>query len=344
MSGRWIAVVLGISLAFVFTSVFASDPPHWTGARVTIDCTSNCHLPHNAPGGTLNQSASNVNLCQSCHNTGSTYAPDLAISNSDKAVPGVGGTSHAFDVLAVNPTYNTRVPVDNPEMAKRIYPPATGNIVCSTCHDQHAALKTTGATPRISAAQKVVDNGGTGIVTSGGTFTGDFGLWYLVEITQLGPNTLRYSKDNGSTWVSGVGFSYGVAANLDFGVTVTVTSGVVVGERWEFSASYPFLRGVLDSGDNSTGTKFCRDCHNSWTMTPAAVKTWDGSSKGHPVGMTYPTAQTGYYATGPLDGDGSSNDGNPTNDLKLQGGTNVQCLTCHGIHFADSNTQTVDGQ
>jgi len=35
-------------------------------------------------------------------------------------------------------------------------------------------------------------------------------------------------------------------------------------------------------------------------------------------------------------------DGNPSNDLAFDGSGNVQCLSCHGVHYADSNTLTVD--
>ena len=55
----------------------------------------------------------------------------------------------------------------------------------------------------------------------------------------------------------------------------------------------------------------------------------------------------GYDRAAPLDGDGTEqgvgDDGNPSNDLALDSGGRVQCLSCHGVHYADSNTLTVDG-
>jgi len=50
----------------------------------------------------------------------------------------------------------------------------------------------------------------------------------------------------------------------------------------------------------------------------------------------------GYDRAAPLDGDGGVDDGNDSNDLVLDG-VLVQCLSCHGVHFVDSNTLTVDG-
>jgi hypothetical protein len=62
------------------------------------------------------------------------------------------------------------------------------------------------------------------------------------------------------------------------------------------------------------------------------------------VGVTIPGGAQDPYHSPPLDGD-PAGDSNATNDLVLYGVGNdtVECLTCHGIHFVDSNTGTVDG-
>ena len=71
----------------------------------------------------------------------------------------------------------------NAEMLLRVM---NNNVVCSTCHDQHTATPATGGRPRVSPARKITALGGTGIVSSGGTFTGATGFWYLVEIQTAG--------------------------------------------------------------------------------------------------------------------------------------------------------------
>lgn len=322
----------------------AADPPHWTSASFTIDCTSQCHTLHQSPGGQLTAAAGNVNLCQYCHNAAG-LASDLAINNGDKAVPGTQGTSHAFDVPAVNANFGTVVPA-HAQMGLRVM---NGNVVCSTCHDQHAADSARGGTPRISRAKKLTALGSTGIATSAGAFSGTTGYWYLVEIQAagaFGTARFRWSKDNGTSWMAQNVVT--AASNaLDNGVSVAFSTGnYSVGERWEFSASWPFLRAKLDSGDNASADKFCRDCHSGWAMDSAAVRTWTGAAKSHPVGIALPVADAA-YRTVPLDGNwepqgGAGADTNPTNDLKLDSGGRVQCLSCHGAHRADSNTQTVD--
>ena len=66
------------------------------------------------------------------------------------------------------------------------------------------------------------------------------------------------------------------------------------------------------------------------------------------MGVGLDTNAKGYDRATPLDGNGADQgaagaDSNPTNDLPLDGSGNVQCLSCHAVHYADSNTLTVDG-
>jgi hypothetical protein len=366
--GRSAAFVLALAVAASVGWVLAVEPPHWTGTATILDCTTPCHVIHNAQGAALTSSASNVNLCQSCHNS-----TNLPITNSDVAVPGSGGTSHAFDVAAVNLALDTQVPLDR-QMELRVM---DDDIVCSTCHNQHKAEAAFGGESRIGTADKVVAAGGTGTLSAGGEFTGAAGLWYLVDITLPGNESgarFRYSKDSGISWTpvdcTPAATVTCLTANpsgvtLDNGVQVTFSglpgSSFQVGEQWEFYASWPFLRrttplthgsdGLIDAGDNATGDDFCRDCHRSWVMTHTDVQTWDDTYKSHPVGVALNANSQGYDRADPLDGDGVAQnsagpadvDGNPSNDLRLDQFGNVQCLSCHGVHYADSNTQTPDG-
>jgi len=327
----------------------ASHPPHWSNTDQTLDCES-CHTGHHALGGTLTTAGDNVNLCQSCHNAVG-LASALPIDNADKSQPGFGGVHHGFDVPAVNGTYGAGIPA-NVEMTNRIY---VGNIVCSTCHDQHSAWSSNNGTPRISAAQKTADGGGSGTCTSGGAYTGPQGYWYLVEIDSqgnLGSATFLWRKHDGTDWTdmgAGVNCGGGAPVLLDNGVTVTFAGGggnpLQVGDRWEFYASYPFLRAPLDEGNNAAVEKFCRDCHGDWVMDHTAVETYDGTYKSHPVGVGLGTipAQHTYDRAAPLDGDGTGDDGIASNNLKRDAFGYVQCLTCHGVHYADSLTETEDG-
>jgi predicted CXXCH cytochrome family protein len=96
----------------------------------------------------------------------------------------------------------------------------------------------------------------------------------------------------------------------------------------------PFLR--LDNSANA----LCLDCHRSRDMS--SVRTYTGSAMSHPVGVSLPADST--YHDPPLDADGSPqpSDGITSNDYVLSGGALV-CTSCHGVHYADSNSGTEDG-
>ncbi len=100
------------------------SPPH--------DNCNQCHMNHTSPGMVLTNAVANANVCMSCHNTNGS-ASLFPFSNAMKAVPGVGGTSHSWDQAAVSALYETNVP-SNPDMASRL---PGGQIICSTCHNQH---------------------------------------------------------------------------------------------------------------------------------------------------------------------------------------------------------------
>ena len=337
-----LALGVGVRLA-------AQDAPHWTGTQIAIDCTTPCHITHHAIGGGLTTSAANVNLCQSCHNPAG-LAGDLPINTADSAVPGVSGSSHAFEAAATNPFTGAEEPL-NPHMLARLM---DGQVVCSTCHNQHSAEAVFGGQPRISPARQVTVLGSTGVLTSGGSYSGADGTWYLVGIVTAGDQStalFRYSKDNGISWfpTPPATLVAGTDIALDSGVTVTFGTGnYAADERWEFSASWPFLRAALDSGDNSFGDAYCRDCHRSWVMDHNSVHTYDGNYKSHPVGVFLDANGMGYDRSVPLDGNGAEQgsadmDANPTNDFLFDDGGLVQCLSCHGVHYVDSNTLSVDG-
>ena len=352
--------LLVVTMLFAPTPLLAQDAPHWASASINIDCTSNCHVPHQALGGGLNPQTGNVNLCLSCHNA-TGLAKDLPINVTDKAVRGQTGSSHAFDVAPVQDfdgdTVNDTLSPQNTQMLLRIM---GGNVVCSTCHNQHKSESAFGGTPRVGNASMLTTLGSVNGLTPGGTFSGAQGTWYLVEIVQGGNQSAArfcYSKDNGISWFpSGCNppgtTSPNLTANgaspvaLDSGVTVTFAAGSYIAqERWEFSAAWPFLRAALDSAGE--GSVLCRDCHRAWDMDHTAVQTWNGNPRSHPVGVALGVSGSGFDRTTPLDGNGADQggagaDANPSNDLRFDGNGNVQCLTCHGVHFIDSNTQTVD--
>ncbi len=85
--------------------------------------------------------------------------------------------------------------------------------------------------------------------------------------------------------------------------------------------------------------QLCLDCHRSRNVTSHK----QGS---HPVGINYDAsaaAKPGLLNTPPV----NANPANPSSDLNARltaSGRTILCSTCHGIHFTDSRSSTVDGK
>lgn len=371
-------VVAKLSALCVLTvglAAFAVDPPHWshtynygtaTSTTQRIGCTTagvdkGCHDGHNALGGTLTNAAANANLCQSCH-AATLQAAGKPVASGDMAsTTNSTGIHHAFGVACINAGLGTAVP------GAALAPYVTGfggQVVCSTCHDQHTGANKSG-TQRLLTPQRILGTG-TGTIAATATATASPKA-YLIEIVAGGSSTtatFRISNDNGVSWwgwtnPNWVAYAANprtanttpVALNDGANLSISFTGGAgtfVANDRYYLYVSYPFLRAVMDSGDNTTGAKFCRDCHGAWTMDHTNLEDGDGTKvMGHPVGIVLNANTRGYDRAAPLDGNGQAQagdkDGNPSNDLKLDSGNRIQCYTCHGLHYADSNTTTVDG-
>lgn len=100
--------------------------------------------------------------------------------------------------------------------------------------------------------------------------------------------------------------------------------------RSSASNSAPFLRGYNERDE------MCFDCHRSWKVSSHLSGT-------HPVNFNYTGASSkvmtraAEYYNPPR----NAAEANPTSEMKLKKG-GVVCSTCHGVHYADSNSATFD--
>lgn len=111
--------------------------------------------------------------------------------------------------------------------------------------------------------------------------------------------------------------------------------------------------------------QICEDCH--YYRAPATsgtdVRTWDGNKKSHPVKKIFTndigrnvwdttqfnnvplepaSANWAWQSGGRYHLNGGS-DNNVTNNIVVDSSKQIRCLSCHGIHYSDSSSGTIDG-
>ena len=267
--------VLYSAAVFCGGTALAIDAPHVDADGIT--CNS-CHTLHGAPGTSLTKSASNANLCQSCHNQGSGNPKPM--ENVMQATPGVSGTSHRWDASmpatsSPSNAFGLRAAADLSISALKSALTKYGNVIsCSVCHNHHGQA----ATPWDPNAPAYVAGGGAG------------------RHYQRYPNNLN---------------------------------------------------------------QMCEDCHYYRAMSYARARGDDAAYPAngtnvfsHPVGETINSQ--GYDKAAPLDYNGVAQQTAPrysdnaagetvtSNNLALDSGSRVRCLSCHRVHYVDSNGATED--
>ncbi|MEI6393157.1 MAG: cytochrome c3 family protein [Verrucomicrobiota bacterium] len=314
----WVRSIV-VAAMLVPASAFAIDPPH-----ATTDLCASCHMPHQAPGGSLSAAAGNPNLCMSCHQSGGA-ASSSPFANSDQALPWSGlpaltnatGTSHRWDASAAG----------HVDFLGGASAPSTGSLVSSGLY--------TGAFPKTYTIT---------IATAGAAGTARF-------------NWVATSPGGGS----GTSLLTGANSALDQGVQVSFSDGPGISfqlnDRWNLyvraGLSQPtnavllahMVNGVAycsachDEHDQSlapfdpsapayagpgTGNgrhfmrvdndhdQMCNDCHQSYNVPNSAA----GS---HPVAITLPVDATHR---------------SPTALPMEQASGTLGCLTCHKIHHS----------
>lgn len=282
----------------------ALDPPH--DISTGVDCGS-CHTVHVSLGPSLTKDT-NANLCMSCHKIGG-LAANKPFSSSMQAIPGTSGTSHSW---------SGAMPVtDNPNNP---YGLRSVNSLINTSLKAQLSKFGTCSNPSYTTKSTCETNGGT---------------WTANVACSVCHN--QHSQAN-NPWDPNAP-AYGGA-------------GTGSGRHMQRTAN--------------DLNQMCEDCH--YYRTPASletdVRTWTGNPKSHPVGKVFSSANgetpnvsdPSQFNVSPLEPQASAwapqigaryhqNGGvdiNPTNNIVLDESMQVRCLSCHGIHYTDSDSSTVD--
>jgi len=347
---RMIMIILfaGLFALAPIGSLFALDAPH--NASEGIACGS-CHVPHNSMGGNLTNQVVNPAICKSCHNIAGTAAR-WAFQDSDQATPGVSGRSHKWSGLMPgisNPSnqYGLRATANLANSAMKTRLSSSGNVVvCSVCHDEHSELKAPfdpfTVASRSGDAGTATGGSTTTIVDTSKAWTTNQWVNAFVKITD-GPNPATNSN---------IGIEVRVVSNTANTLTV-VSSGfpaaIQANDVYYLTSGRHFMRST------NSANEMCKDCHYYRVQTDVTVYT--GEMLSHPVGLTMASAKNpARFFNLPLEPEwagfapqagarGELNGGadvNLSNNLVLGLSGEIQCLTCHGVHYTDSDSWTLD--
>ena len=185
-------------------------------------------------------------------------------------------------------------------------------------------------------------------------------------------------NDTAKTWVADIwtGYYLHMTSGLNSGqekvisgnMSNSITISTAFGSAIANGDSYYIYPGTHYQRVDNDLNQLCEDCHYYRTVASGqtAVETYTGNNLSHPVvkvfssasgetpDVTDPTqfntspeepgaasyaAQTGgirYHLNG-------GTDTNLTNNIVLDSSGRVRCLSCHGIHYTDSDSTTVDG-
>ncbi|GAC1466721.1 MAG: CxxxxCH/CxxCH domain-containing protein [Desulfuromonadaceae bacterium] len=216
-------------------------------------------------------------------------------------------------------TFNARAVVDPPH-----YDPAAGNT-CATCHTVQLTLGSTGYNNICLNCHRPGDPAAGGKPITPADAANPFGIHSTTGISKMYQTSHRW---DGSDTNPAAGAQPPVQPQMTTNSLRARTGSQLACVRChnQHSNTYgSFLRMPNDQD------QLCLDCHRSRNVQSHT----QGS---HPVGVPYSGSKTGFKVI-PV------NSSNPSADLNnyLKNG-NVSCSTCHGVHFTDSRSSTIDGR
>lgn len=316
--------VLGLLVAS--SGTLAIDPPH------TADCTD-CHMVHNAPGGSITAIAGNANLCLSCHvSGGAASARPFANADQTRAWPGLasnvlpGGNSHRWDAGPAG------------------YVQVLGGATVASSGRVSSAGAFTGVYAKTYTIT-ITTNGNVGVARFNWSATapgGGAGTNLLTAATVAlneGISARFFNSSNGVAFRSNDAWRIVVRSDLRFPTNAALAARMTDGfmfcstchdEHTQMNTPFDTNAPAYTGPGTGAGRHFlqmdndqdqmCADCHRARAVT----NVMQGS---HPVGMTVVTGAA-YRLPGAA--------------IPLERATRkVRCETCHQVHFAPARDGTL---
>jgi predicted CXXCH cytochrome family protein len=361
-----LSIILIILIFFLFSvNLTFSHPPHknnWTAdINKLVNCT-NCHRMHGATGPSLTRDI-NAALCMSCHTSTSSSAPEKPFANPEQStIASSSGTSHRWDsylptsdspdnrygLRPVGSLENTSL--ENAALKFKDEGTGAGGVTCSTCHMVHDQNQI--PWDPYSGTPSNDPNVYRGTATGGSTTT--------IEDTSKAWTTGQWTNSlvviSGPTSSPNFNKERRVASNNPNTLTISPAFSTIVssGETYSITSGRHYTR-VTD-----TVNALCIDCHYyRSTTTETDVRTYSGTKKSHPIGKSLTTVSdpTQFVGAAPFEpqsanwaaqtgspryAENGGSDNNTTNNSVLDSNSMVRCLSCHGIHYTDSDSSTED--
>lgn len=218
-------------------------------------------------------------------------------------------------------------------------------IECDSCHIGHtapgAALTTTAGNANLCLSCHVSGGQASAIplLSSEQAVPGTSGVHHRWDAVTPVPasDEMADRLENGTTIMCSTCHNQHSQDNTPFDPDASPTAG---------DAGRHFQRLANDAN------QMCRDCHSDRDMN--SVRTYAaGADLSHPVGVVLPSGDPKFHdaprepngspqTAGPTFSGNGAGDTNPTNNLLLDASGQVQCMSCHNPHFADSDPNTVD--
>lgn len=375
------ALIIFVSNYHLSAEVDPPHNQGWTTTYNKQVVCNDCHVarPTGTSGAALTRQASNVGLCLTCHYSGggASNLPfvDTEEANINPNWSTSSGWSHRWDrsmdawttplwlsISYSNNIYGLRTSEELPSSNLGGAYSLGGGTVCSACHRQH--YQTIMPWDPSGNYNWGTATGGTNNVVQDSSKTWTTNQWvdfYVRMNTGSSKGTARQIKENttNSLTIYNTGVSTDPSAkknafpsNISSGNTYTI-----------MGRENHFLRMENDANE------ICVECHyyRREGSSGTDVRNWnDGVKKSHPVNKNLTTdVDESQFVPEPLEpisvwdttsatgaiflqtgapryaGNGGW-DTNSTNNIVLDSSGKVRCMSCHGMHYIDSDSSTPD--